>query len=207
MRPSVSGPTGMAIGLPVVDRLLAAHQAVGGVHGDGADLRLAQVLGDLEHDQAIVGVDVQRVQDVRQVGVEAHVDDRARDLGDRADVVGGHDGSLSFDCGRRAAWTASAPEMISMSSLVMEAWRERFICKVSFLIMSPALRVALSIAVICEPKKLAGVLQKHAEDLDGEVARQQVGQDLGLVGLELVDRAAQRGREPRSRRPRAPAAG
>ena len=50
---------------------------------------------------------------------------------------------------------ASAPEMISMSSLVIEAWRERFICRVSFLIMSPALRVALSIAVICEPKKLA----------------------------------------------------
>jgi hypothetical protein len=35
---------------------------------------------------------------VRQIGIEAHVDDRARDLGDRADVVGGHDGSLSFDC-------------------------------------------------------------------------------------------------------------
>ena len=86
-----------------VDRLLAAHQAVGGVHGDGADLGLAEVLGDFEHDQAAVGLDMQRVQDVRQIGVEAHVDDRARDLGDRADVVGSHDGSLSFDCCRQPA--------------------------------------------------------------------------------------------------------
>jgi peptide chain release factor 1 len=74
-----------------VDRFLAAHQAVGGVHGDGADLRLTQMLGDLEHDQAIVGLHMERVQDVRQVGIEAHVDDRARDLGDRADIVGGHE--------------------------------------------------------------------------------------------------------------------
>jgi hypothetical protein len=28
---------------------------------------------------------------VRQIGIEAHVDDRARDLGDRADVVGSHE--------------------------------------------------------------------------------------------------------------------
>ena len=42
---------------------------------------------------------------------------------------------------------ASAPEMISMSSLVIEACRERFICRVSFLITSPALREALSIAI------------------------------------------------------------
>ena len=36
--------------------------------------------------------------------------------------------------------------------------------------------------------------EQHTEDLDREVARQQIGQDLGLVRLELVDRAAYRGR-------------
>ena len=74
-----------------VDCLLAAHQPVGGVHGDGADLGFAEMLRDLEHDQPAVGVHMERVQNVRQIGIEAHVDDRARDLGDRADVVGGHE--------------------------------------------------------------------------------------------------------------------
>ena len=86
-----------------VDRLLATHQAVGRVHGDRANLGLAQMLGNLEHDEPAIRLDMQGVQNVRQVGVEAHVDDRARDLGDRADVVGGHDGSLSFNCCQRAA--------------------------------------------------------------------------------------------------------
>ena len=45
--------------------------------------------------------------------------------------------------------------MISISSLVICAWRVRFIWMVRALIMSPALRVALSIAVIWEAKKPA----------------------------------------------------
>jgi hypothetical protein len=48
------------------------------------------MLGDFQHQAATARIDVQGVQDVRQVGVEAHVHDRARDLGDRADVVGRH---------------------------------------------------------------------------------------------------------------------
>ena len=92
-----------------VDRLLAAHQAVGGVHGDGAHFGFAEMLRHFEHDQAVVGVHMQRVQDVRQIAVEAHVDDRARDLGDRADIVGGHDGIPSFDCSRRGPRSPRRP--------------------------------------------------------------------------------------------------
>ena len=52
IRPSVSGPTGMEIGAPVSTHRLAAHQAVGGVHRDGADHALAQFLGHLQHQPA-----------------------------------------------------------------------------------------------------------------------------------------------------------
>ncbi len=44
--------------------------------------------------------------------------------------------------------SASAPEMISISSLVICAWRVRLYWMVRSLIMSPALRVALSMADI-----------------------------------------------------------
>lgn len=47
--------------------------------------------------------------------------------------------------------SASAPAMISMSSVVIAAWRLRLYWMVSLLISSPALRVALSIAVIEAP--------------------------------------------------------
>src|SRR5262249_33478706 len=55
------------------------------------------------------------------------------------------------------------------------------------------------------PEEARGVFKQRAEDLDREVTRQQVGQDLGFVGLELIDRAAHRtGRSgvPRRRRRR-----
>jgi hypothetical protein len=73
----------------VGDRL-AAGQALGGVHGDGADHVLTQVLGDLEHEGeglARLLVDVlgfQRRQNGRQVTVELHVHDGADHLGDAA---------------------------------------------------------------------------------------------------------------------------
>ena len=47
--------------------------------------------------------------------------------------------------------SASAPEMISTSSVVIAAWRWRLNWMFSRLIRSPALRVALSIAVILLP--------------------------------------------------------
>ncbi len=50
--------------------------------------------------------------------------------------------------GQGVGQIASAPEMISISSLVIWAWRERLYCRLSAAIMSPALRVALSMALI-----------------------------------------------------------
>ena len=63
----------------------AADQALGRVHRDGAHGRLAEVLGDLEHQALAVVVGFERVQDLRQLAVELHVDDGADDLGDLAD--------------------------------------------------------------------------------------------------------------------------
>ena len=48
-------------------------------------------------------------------------------------------------------YKASAPEMISINSLVICAWRWRLYLIDSLLIMSPALRVALSMALIRAP--------------------------------------------------------
>jgi hypothetical protein len=72
----------------VGDRL-TADQAVGGVHGDGAHGVLAEVLGHFEHQPVLtpggVGVGgLERVQDLRQVALELHVDHGADDLGDAA---------------------------------------------------------------------------------------------------------------------------
>lgn len=103
-----------------IDCLLAVHQTVGGVYGDGANFGLVQVLGDLEYDQVIIGLDVQCVQNVWQVGIEVYVDDCVCDLGDRVDVVGGYDGFFFFDCYQCAVQMVLVFEMILMSFLVME---------------------------------------------------------------------------------------
>jgi peptide chain release factor 1 len=78
-----------------VDRLGAAHQAVGRVHRDRAHRALAQVLRDLEHQGLALVLDVQRRQDLGQVAVELHVADGADDLGDAADIVLRHFRALS----------------------------------------------------------------------------------------------------------------
>ena len=71
----MAGPTGTRDGLAGVDDFLAADQAFGGVHGDGAHGVFAQMLGHFEHQAdflAGLGVDVgglQRVQDGGQFAV------------------------------------------------------------------------------------------------------------------------------------------
>ena len=70
MRPSMPGPTGTEIGAPVSIDLLAAHQALGRVHGDAAHGVLAEMLGDFEHQPVAVVVGLERVEDRRQVAVE-----------------------------------------------------------------------------------------------------------------------------------------
>ena len=69
-----------------VGDFLAAHQALGGVHGDGAHGVLAEMLRHLEHQPLAVVLRLERVQDRRQVAFELHVDDGADDLGDASDV-------------------------------------------------------------------------------------------------------------------------
>ncbi len=73
-----------------IDRLGAAHQAVGRVHRDRAHDVLAELLRHFEDQRAAGVVDGQRVQDLRQFTVEMDIDDGADDLGDAADAVSGH---------------------------------------------------------------------------------------------------------------------
>ena len=73
-----------------VRHLLAAHEALGRVHGDGAHGVLAQVLGHLEDEPLVAVLGLERIQDCRQVAIELHVDDGAHDLADTTDYVGCH---------------------------------------------------------------------------------------------------------------------
>ena len=61
--------------------------------------------------------------------------------------------------------------------------------------MSPALRVALSIARHARPLLGRAVLEQAGEDLGGDAARQQLGEDRLLVGLVLVEPALAAGLE------------
>ena len=81
-----------------VAHLLAAHEAFGGVHGDAAHGALAELLRHLEDEAVAVVVGLERVQDLRQVAVELHVDDGADDLRDAARVGAGLRG------GRCGSW-------------------------------------------------------------------------------------------------------
>ncbi len=62
----------------------AALQAFGRVHRDRANRVLAEVLGHFEHELLTVVFGLERVLDIRQLAIEFHVDDSARDLDDAA---------------------------------------------------------------------------------------------------------------------------
>jgi hypothetical protein len=80
----------------VGDRL-AAHEALGRVHGDGAHCVLAQVLGHFQHQPLAVVVGLERVENRGQITLELHVDDGADHLGDLAGgFLVGHCFSLRF---------------------------------------------------------------------------------------------------------------
>src|SRR3546814_461739 len=135
------------------------------------------MLRDFEDQRVGAVLRFKRGQDRRQFAGKDHVDDGADDLADRA-VGGAGCGSfggglldgLGFGCGghvhflvfkvvatvlpHQRSWcrySASAPAIISISSVVIAAWRLRLYWMVSLLISSPALRVALSMAVIDAP--------------------------------------------------------
>ena len=90
MRPSVSGPTGTVIGAAGVHHFLAAHHAVGAVHGDAAHGALAQFLRHFQHQGVVGELGVQRVLDERQLAVELHVHHGAHHLGHASDDVACH---------------------------------------------------------------------------------------------------------------------
>ena len=90
MRPSVPVAHRHRDRLAGVGHFLAAHEAFGGVHGDGAHGVLAQMLGHLEDQPLAAVLGLERVQDRRQMAVELHVDDGAHHLADTTDYVGCH---------------------------------------------------------------------------------------------------------------------
>jgi peptide chain release factor 1 len=124
-----------------VHHLVAAHQAVGAVHGDAANGALTEFLRHFHHQRvAIAALGGQRVLDERKIALELHVQHGAENLGNPAYAVACH--RLSSTKARALPWTrqrtvvlwtplkkrlqsASAPEMISISSRVMLAWRVR----------------------------------------------------------------------------------
>ena len=101
---------------------LTTHQAVAGIHRHGAHRGLAELLGDLEHQAVTLVFRFQRIEDRGQMVLEMHVDDRAGDLSDASDGLSHSSFLLQWEgCNH----SASAPEMISINSLVIIAWRVR----------------------------------------------------------------------------------
>jgi hypothetical protein len=103
---------------------LAAGQAFRRVHRNAADGVLAEMLGDFENKAVALVRRLERVENFRQVIFELHVDDGADDLGNAALRAGG--ALLGRCCFRHdtcplrlSGQSASAPEMISISSLVI----------------------------------------------------------------------------------------
>ena len=125
MRPSVPAPTGTLIGWPVSvtswPRTRPSLVSMAMVR----TVDLAEMLGDFEHQAVALVLGLQRVEDRRQVVLELHVDDGADDLGDASDFAGHHGPLHKLVHSANACYKASAPEMISISSLVIIAWRVR----------------------------------------------------------------------------------
>lgn len=65
-----------------VEDLLATDEPISGVHGDGADGVLSQMLCDLENDADVMILHLERRQDGREASLELDVDDGTNDGGD-----------------------------------------------------------------------------------------------------------------------------
>ena len=84
------------------------------------------MLRHFEHQRVVAVLGVQGVQDLRQIAVELHVNNGADDLGDRSPhyspFVSLHSiGARPISCQKWFGQSASAPEMISINSLVIAA--------------------------------------------------------------------------------------
>jgi hypothetical protein len=101
--------------LACVAHFLTAHQTFGRVHGDGAHSAFAKVLGHFQHQTLAVVVGCPARSGWGAIAVELHVHHGADHLCDLALIVSAI-GSIS-----PVRQSASAPEMISISSLVIAA--------------------------------------------------------------------------------------
>src|SRR5262249_3484419 len=120
-----------AVADPHRDRLAGVHdppaapEAPARVPGGGAAPRRPEMLGDCKSQAMALILRLERVEDGRQMPFEVHVDDCADHLRDVPDWIC-HGWSLLLRRYRRLrVHTASAPEMISISSFVIIAWRVR----------------------------------------------------------------------------------
>ena len=139
-----------------VDHLGAAREAVGGVHGDGADLVVAEVLLYLA-DHLVAGL--------TDAHLEGVVDGRYSS-GNRTSITAPITWTTSplfiastplFSVCKWVARypSASAPATTSRLSCVMAAWRARLSASVRASIISSAASLALRMALIRAPCSLA----------------------------------------------------
>ena len=136
------------------------NQAVGGLQSDATDRGITEVLFDLEGDLGLLrlafflgaGVDDRYFQGVVDVGQMTHrefnVDNRALDAGDATVGRLGRSGLVVSHMRSYSSFlvSASALPMISVSSWVIEAWREALSLRVRSSIRFRALSVAVCMA-------------------------------------------------------------
>lgn len=63
-----------------IDNFLSADESFGGVHGDGADSGVSEMLGDLEDESVLDALYFEGVEDGWDLTLELHVDDGTDDL-------------------------------------------------------------------------------------------------------------------------------
>ena len=80
MRPSVSRPTGTAIGAPVFTTACPRVSPSRGLHSNATHSLVPDVLRDLENQTHVVVLHLEGGHDGRQVAVKVHVDDGTDDL-------------------------------------------------------------------------------------------------------------------------------
>ena len=199
IRPRVSGPTGTRDRLAGVDHLLAAGQAVGGRPWRSCGRSISP-----------------RCWATSSTSVLAVIVGRAARSGSPADRPSNCTSTTApITCVTRPAWLLLAADIVHRGSSAgrisvpsLRALRRREMISISSLVIC-----GLAGPVVVERQAvdhvagvaggvvhrgharalLAGrVLEQRGEDLHRDVARQQLGQDRLLVGLELVDRRAPR---------------
>ena len=104
-----------------LDRL-AAGQAVGRVHRDGADDVLAEVLGDLEDEAVAAIVGLERREDRRKLAFERDVDDGADDLATRPTRLPVCCSAAAPSRTRRSAFLARLRGLVSGAAVAMSVF-------------------------------------------------------------------------------------